>query len=137
MLSEFFIYYYVDQRRVTGQIDFEKGLGRFLQNSGVLANRVLIEPDQDLTVDAGYTYRRYVYDTSQRRFVYDLEFCLEDFDQGRLVWDRDHNGSQVLVGSSRNFTPRKVGGIRIPLRALGVLNDPHDLNTILSRKQRT
>lgn len=124
---DYYIHYYSQNRREKGIIDFRKGLGRFLVNSGVLPNRILLEPDVDLVVEPGYTYRRYVFDPGVRRFMYDFEFTAEDFEEGRLKWVNTVKGRSLQS---------EDGLILHSQRELGVYNAEADLNIILSCKKR-
>lgn len=55
------------------RIDFERGLGQFLENYGVLPNRILCE-NGNFNIQPGVTYRRYKFHPESFRFEYDMEF---------------------------------------------------------------
>lgn len=77
-------------------IDFDRGLGRFLKNSGVLDNRVIVKPGGKFNLLSGVTYRRYVFQPDTFRFSHDLEFT---YVNARV----DHEESTVTVVKPSGF----------------------------------
>ncbi len=128
---QYYVHIYQRRQRKQMIIDFEKGLGRFLVNYGVLSNRVLLKPGEILDIEPGYTYRRYVFDTDSHRFVYDLEFSSVDFDQpdGRFYWGpHQQTGVMSIFHEGKHIST---------LGKLGIYNRKEDLDIILSKKRRS
>ncbi len=128
--TKYYVHIYQRRQRKEMVIDFDKGLGRFLMNYGVLTNRVLLSPGEILTVEPGYTYRRYIFNTDTHRFIYDLEFSSEDFDKpdGRFYWGpHQKTGVMSIFHEGRHIST---------LGKLGVYNRREDLDIILSKKAK-
>lgn len=121
-MPDYYVDYLINDRLVRGKIDFNKGLGRFLVNAGVLDGRVLLPEGEKLVFEPGYTYRRYFFNQETRRFEFDLQFTTKLLDRGYLTWDGTeliHRGRLVCTASG-----------------LGIYNEEADLNIILSKRAR-
>jgi hypothetical protein len=115
--------YYVERFGRKCEIDFQKGLGRFLRFSGVLENRLNStgDPDYELKIEPGMNYRLYYFDG--KRFEYTIWF---DSDNARV----DH---------ARRLVFRKFGGREEchTYESLGICTpDPRCLSKFLSAMEK-